>query len=164
MGRPYSLDLRERVVAAVERGGLSRREAAERFGIGVSSAIRWVERARKTGSAAPGQNGRAQAEGDRGGAPGLASCTGHGARLHHPRAGGGVRRARPQGRLPIGVEFRSHREAELQKKASSPASATGLTLLADGGSGSSIRTASLPSAWSSSTRVCCRAREEFNMN
>ena len=57
MGRPYSLDLRERVVVAVERDGLSRREAAERFGIGVSSAIRWVERARKTGSAAPGQMG-----------------------------------------------------------------------------------------------------------
>jgi putative transposase len=57
MGRPYSLDLRERVVAAVERDGLSRREAAERFGIGVSSAIRWVERVRKTGSATPGQMG-----------------------------------------------------------------------------------------------------------
>jgi putative transposase len=36
MGRPYSLDLRERMVAAVERDGLSLREAAERFGIGVS--------------------------------------------------------------------------------------------------------------------------------
>jgi transposase len=57
MGRPYSLDLRERVVAAVERDGLSRREAAERFGIGISSAIRWVERVRRTGSAAPGQMG-----------------------------------------------------------------------------------------------------------
>jgi len=57
MGRAYSLDLRERVVAAVERDGLSRREAAERFGIGISSAIRWVERVRRTGSAAPGQMG-----------------------------------------------------------------------------------------------------------
>jgi putative transposase len=57
MGRPYSLDLRERVVAAVERDGLSRRQAAEQFGVGVSSAIRWVERVRKTGSAAPGQMG-----------------------------------------------------------------------------------------------------------
>ena len=57
MGRAYSLDLGERVVAAVERDGLSRREAAERFGIGISSAIRWVERVRRTGSAAPGQMG-----------------------------------------------------------------------------------------------------------
>ena len=44
-------------MAAVERDGLSRREAAERFGIGISSAIRWVERVRRTGSAAPGQMG-----------------------------------------------------------------------------------------------------------
>ena len=33
MARAYSLDLRERVVAAVMTGGLSRREAAARFGV-----------------------------------------------------------------------------------------------------------------------------------
>jgi hypothetical protein len=33
MGRPYSLDLRERVVNAVEAEGLSRREAAARFSL-----------------------------------------------------------------------------------------------------------------------------------
>ena len=57
MARPYSMDLRERVVAAVLEGGLSRREAAARFGIGESSAIRWVARHQATGSAAPGQMG-----------------------------------------------------------------------------------------------------------
>ena len=51
MGRPYSLDLRERVVAAV-RTGMSRREAAAHFSIGVSTAIRWTERERQTGSPA----------------------------------------------------------------------------------------------------------------
>jgi transposase len=51
MGRPYSLDLRERVVAAV-RAGMSRREAAEHFSVGVSSAIRWTQRERQTGSPA----------------------------------------------------------------------------------------------------------------
>ena len=56
MGRPYSLDLREKVIAAVETGGLSCRQAAAEFGVGVSSAIRWVERVRN-GSAAPGQMG-----------------------------------------------------------------------------------------------------------
>ena len=35
-------------MAAVE-GGLSRRQAAERFGVGVASAIRWCARARDTG-------------------------------------------------------------------------------------------------------------------
>ncbi len=38
----YSKDLRERVVAAVEKDGLSRRAAAARFGVGISTAINWV--------------------------------------------------------------------------------------------------------------------------
>ena len=57
MGRPYSLDLRERVVAAVEKGGMSRRRAAGQFGVGLSTAITWVRRLRETGSVAPGKMG-----------------------------------------------------------------------------------------------------------
>ena len=49
MGAPYSLDLRERVVAAVA-GGMSRAEAARRFEVSHSSAIRWTQRATATGS------------------------------------------------------------------------------------------------------------------
>ncbi|HTR17059.1 MAG TPA: transposase [Acetobacteraceae bacterium] len=49
MGRPYSLDLRERVVASV-RSGMSRREAAKRFEVSVASAIRWTRREAETGS------------------------------------------------------------------------------------------------------------------
>jgi hypothetical protein len=40
---PYSQDLRERVVGAVE-AGVSCHEAAAVFDVGVSSAIRWVSR------------------------------------------------------------------------------------------------------------------------
>ena len=57
MGKPYSMDLRERVVAAVETGGLSCHQAAAQFGVGVSTAIVWVRRLRETGSVAPGQMG-----------------------------------------------------------------------------------------------------------
>jgi putative transposase len=57
MGKPCSLDLRERVVAAVESGGLSRNQAAARFGVAASSAIKWVARFRATGSAAPAKMG-----------------------------------------------------------------------------------------------------------
>ncbi len=53
MGRAYSQDLRERVIDAVEREGMSCRAAAARFGIGESSAIRWVARYRRTRSRAP---------------------------------------------------------------------------------------------------------------
>ena len=52
MARPYSMDLRERVVQAVEQEGVSRRQAAERFGIGIKTAIDWVRRFRETGSMA----------------------------------------------------------------------------------------------------------------
>jgi len=48
MGRAYSGDLRERVIDAVE-GGLSRRAAADRFGIGVSTAVTWLRRWRESG-------------------------------------------------------------------------------------------------------------------
>jgi putative transposase len=51
MGAPYSLDLRERVVAAVA-SGVSRRAAAERFDVSISTAIRWTRRMKETGSSA----------------------------------------------------------------------------------------------------------------
>ena len=57
MGKPYSIDLRELVVAAVESGGLSCHRVAAQFGVGVSTAINWVRRWRETGSVAPGQMG-----------------------------------------------------------------------------------------------------------
>ena len=57
MGRAYSIDLRERVVAAVVSGGLSCHRAAAQFGVGVSTAIRWVERLRNSGSVAPSKIG-----------------------------------------------------------------------------------------------------------
>ena len=55
MGKPYSMDLRERVVAAVDPGRLSCHRAAAQFGVGVNTAIIWVRRFRETGSFAPGR-------------------------------------------------------------------------------------------------------------
>ncbi len=56
MGRPYSTDLRERVVGAVEAGH-SRRAAAEMFGISASCAVKLVRRWRETGSVKPDKLG-----------------------------------------------------------------------------------------------------------
>jgi len=50
MAKPYSQDLRDRVLDAVEKDGMSRRAAAERFEISEASAIKWVERLERTGS------------------------------------------------------------------------------------------------------------------
>jgi transposase len=57
MSKALSVDLRERVVAAVAEGA-SRRSAAARFGVGISSAIRWCAMVREKGSVAPGPLGR----------------------------------------------------------------------------------------------------------
>lgn len=51
MVRPYSLDLRERVVAAVESGQTCR-AVAELFDVSVASVVKWSQRARATGSPA----------------------------------------------------------------------------------------------------------------
>jgi transposase len=48
VAKALSTDLRERVIAAVE-GGMTRRAAARRFGVAVSTAIKWVDRWRRTG-------------------------------------------------------------------------------------------------------------------
>ena len=113
MARPLSIDLRERAVAAVLEGGLSRHRVAARFGVAPSTVINWVRRFQATGSVAPGQMGG-----------------------HKPKAIAGehhvflVQRirdreftlrglvaelvpARPQGRLSIGVELCSRRAAQL---------------------------------------------------
>ncbi len=52
MPRPYSMDLRERVIGLIEAGA-SRTAAAARFGVSAPSAIRWAQRHRDTDSFAP---------------------------------------------------------------------------------------------------------------
>ena len=54
--RPYSDDLRARVVAAVAEG-CSRRAAGKRFAVSASSSIRWVELHEETGSVSPRRRG-----------------------------------------------------------------------------------------------------------
>ena len=56
MARPYSMDLRERVIGAI-CGGMSCRQAALIFEISVSSAVKWTQRQRGTGSVAPSAMG-----------------------------------------------------------------------------------------------------------
>lgn len=48
MGKPLSMDLRERVVGAIS-GGMSRRAAAARFGVSAASAVRWAALQRDQG-------------------------------------------------------------------------------------------------------------------
>jgi transposase-like protein len=69
MSKSLSVDLRRRVVDAIENG-LSCRQAAERFGVSASSAIRWFGRLKEQGSIVPEKqggdrkSGRIEAEAD----------------------------------------------------------------------------------------------------
>ena len=56
MAKPYSTDLRERAVAAVVAGDTTR-VVADRFGVAVSSIVKWHQRFRKTGTVEPGKMG-----------------------------------------------------------------------------------------------------------
>jgi transposase len=57
MGKPYSLDLRERVVAALE-GGMSTRQAAALFSIGIATAGEWGRLKRSQGDVRPAKQGK----------------------------------------------------------------------------------------------------------
>src|SRR6202171_4866041 len=57
MGKPYSIDLRERVQAEVDRG-LSRRAAARRYDVSASFAVKRADLVSRTGSARPARQGR----------------------------------------------------------------------------------------------------------
>lgn len=56
MVKPYSVDLRNRVVSAVA-AGQSCRAVADTFGVSVASVVKWSQRQRQTGSVAPGKIG-----------------------------------------------------------------------------------------------------------
>ena len=57
MTRSYSTDLRVRVIRSVS-DGLSRRRAAARFGVGVSTAVSWYRRYRETGEVSARKQGQ----------------------------------------------------------------------------------------------------------
>jgi len=54
MARAYSQDLRDRVIDA----RMSARQAAERFGVGIATAIVWTRRARETGERSARKQGQ----------------------------------------------------------------------------------------------------------
>lgn len=61
MPAPYSLDLRERAVAAAREGTLSRAEVARQFRIGERTLYNWLEREKREGTLTPRPHGGGQA-------------------------------------------------------------------------------------------------------
>ena len=151
MGAPYSLDLRERVVAAVEYGGKSRNQAAARFGIAVSAATNWVKAFRLTGSLAPGQMG--------GHKPRKISGAHRDWLIERCRSGEFALRGLvvELGKRGLKVDYRAvwsfvHAEKLSFKKPYSPASRIGPTWRAGGRNGGAIRGGLTPRSWYLSTK------------
>ena len=112
MGRPYSLDLRERVVEAAAI--TSCRRAAARFNVGIATAIRWVAAVEQTGTAAAGPAAPLQARCARD----LPARPHRGAGRHHPRrdARPAARRAGCDGWARHAVALPRCARPDLQKK------------------------------------------------
>jgi transposase len=153
MPKPYSQDLRDRVIDAVERGGMSRRAAARRYEISESVAIKWLERVERDGSREPVGHG-----GHR-----VSKLTPHRGFLE------AVRTEKPDLTLQAlcerllsdrGVKadtsmmsrFFRRIGVTLKKRRSSRASRIARTSAATANDGEPIRASSIPRDWSSSTR------------
>ena len=153
MASAYSQDLRDRVIDAVEREGMSRRAAARRFGVSESSAIKWLQRLREHGSRAPAGTGghrpsalkphKAFLEAVRAEKPDI-TLEALGRRLLAER---GVRAD-----TSMLSRFFRREGITLKKRPSSRASRTVRTSAATGRDGANIKSASIRRAWCSSTR------------
>jgi transposase len=60
MPAPYSVDLRQRVIAAYEAGGQTYDSLAATFRVGVATVNRWLRRCRERGDVAPAPHGGGQ--------------------------------------------------------------------------------------------------------
>ena len=122
MVRPYSLDLRERVVAAAD-AGQSCRTVADRFGVSVASVVKWRQRARATGSPAAKRMGSRRPvllAGRRAWILQRMSVRPHSPQ--HQRADGGARRGGHDCQLWRSLDVPAPARLEPQKKAYAPAS------------------------------------------
>jgi len=121
MGKPYSMDLRERVVAAVDKVACP--VTGRRRSLGWASTLRFFGfGASENGSVAPGQMGGHKRKKISGSTVMVLERT----KAKTSRCAGLCRTGRARAESPITdrVGVRPHRESELQKKASSPANAT----------------------------------------
>ena len=151
MGRPYSLDLRERVVTSMA-AGMSGQKAAQHFSISESSALRWARRARETGSPNAKPMGGTR--------PFVleAHRSWITARLTEKpdltlRALAAELKARGAGGSAFAVwSIVADAGLSFKKKARTPASKTGPMSRVGASSGNNTRTRLTQSAWSSSTR------------
>ena len=122
MPKPYSLDLRERVVGFVENGH-SRRAAAAHFRVSVSFVVNLMKAVRTRGSFEPKPSGRPTPRQARTASVVSFGAGGREGRHHHAGTGGRARRHdRREGRSRFAVALAHSRRLPFQKKVCGPAS------------------------------------------
>ena len=151
MTRAYSVDLRERMVAAVG-DGQSCRQVSALFRVSVSSVVKWAQLARSTGSPAPRPMGcrrGCKLDGERD------WLLGRLAEKPDLSLHALLSELRDRGvTVSCDTLWRFLRAAGIsfKKRPCSPASRIGLTLPGGGPGGGNTRAGSIPGGWSSSTR------------
>ena len=126
MPKPYSIDLRARVIEAVA-GGASRREAAEDYAVAPSTVVLWAQRFEATGSITgnPFRRQRVAAGGARGPASG-AGCQAAGFDAERDRGGERGARDRGQPGNPVAVLQSSPDQPQEEASAGGGAKARGV--------------------------------------
>jgi transposase len=162
MPKPYSDDLRERVIEAVEAGA-SRREAAESFNLCPSSAVKWLQRWRDTGSAKAKPTGGSTSPLEKH-AEQLLALVAEQPDLSLDEIVAAMRKRRIPGSRTAVWRFFARHDVTFKKRACAPPNNNGRTSPAHAAVGGESSSCLTRPGWCSSTKVCCRARKEFNMN
>jgi transposase len=152
MARSYSLDLRERVVAAVA-AGQSCRAVAGTFKVSVASVVKWSQRFRATGSAAAKKRGWQRPYAVAGEREWLLARLAEKPDLTLRALQAELAERGAQGELLRGLALLRARRHQLQKKACTPASRIGQTWQDGAHSGRSIKGGLILRTWCSSTRL-----------
>ncbi len=151
MTRPLSNDLRKRVVRAV-LGGESCRSVASRFGVSVSSVVKWAQRYRSDRLGGAGPDGWAPQTSARAASNVHLGTDRANAPADAARVKGRTRRARGPCLTQCCMAVSAARGAAIQKKRCSLLSKPVPTSPAGGGAGDHGRPTSIHGVWSSSTR------------
>ena len=151
MPKSYSADLRARVIEAVEMGA-SRHEAADRFEVSVSSAVKWLQRWHESRCAAPKSRGGSVSPLEKRAARVLAVIAEH-ADLTLMETAAELRRRRIRTSKSALSRFFGRHAITLKKKACKPRSGSERTwpVRADAGYGS--KACLTPLGWYLSTRL-----------
>ena len=151
MPKAYSGDLRERVIEAVETGA-SRREAAERFEVSASSAIKWLQRWHERRSAAPKLRGGSISPLEEF-ASEILALVAEQPDLTLVETVAALRKRRIKTSRSALWRFLDRHNITLKKKACKPPSGSGQTSRERADAGSESKACLTPRGWYSSTRL-----------